>query len=447
MAASKFSWLRLIIKFICLILVVGLVLGAVNYIFIDDRNSITGNTMRDLYSQDRVDLVFLGSSTVYESCDPAVFDEELGIRTFNAATPAQTFRESFYQLKEVYRLYKPGRVLLGVGPGHFMEPVESDSLSADYLFDNLRLSPVKAELMADAFTPDYYLSALFPVVRLRAELTAKDAASAMQGHIAEMKGSPQTLDSEQLRYAGRGYVANLEVIEAGTLPEAPPLGFSGTDSVAPDSLDYLTEIVSFCSRNDITLTIFQTPLLPGATEWVGDYAAYHDYISGYSDGAGVLFVDFNYLKPEIIDYTDEMFSDLEHTTEEFAGQFSKMFAGIVSDISSDTGSEKPDITDMFFADYNTYCELHNAVASTWVTDADESSVRVACVGTATPEYRITVLYDNEDMTEVIQTDWQSDTAATFPPLDPGDYIVTVEARPQGDEEAGTKGNWENLYVR
>jgi len=454
MVASKFSWIKLFTKSLCLIVVVGLILGAVSYMTIDSRNSITGNTMRDLYIQERIDLVFLGSSTVYESCVPDAFGKDLGISAFNAATPAQTLRESYYQLKEVCRLYKPKRVLLGVGPQHLMEPIERNSLSASYLFDNIRWSPVKAAFMADAFDPDHYPSALFPVVRLREELTAKDIAVAVQGRISEMEGTAQTLESEQLRYAGKGYVANLEVIEEGTLPEAPPLGFSGADSVAMDSLAYLSKIDRFCDENDMELTLFQTPLLPGATEWVGDYAAYHDFIASYAEGADVKFMDFNYLKPEIITYKDEMFSDLEHATETFAQQFSKVFAGLIAESDSaepggnevDSGSVEPAPQDKFFTDYDTYRDLYHAVASTWVTKSTKSGVHVASIGTATPEYRVTILHDNEEMDAVRSVDWQIGAEVEFPPLDPGDYIVTVEARPQGDEDAELKGNWDALHV-
>jgi hypothetical protein len=452
MADSKSSWVKLVAKFLCLAVVAGLILFAINAVVIDSRNSIAGNTMRDLYAQERIDLVFLGSSTVYESCVPEVFDTELDIRTFNAATPAQTLRESYYQLKEVCRFYQPKHVLLGVGPQHLMDSIARDSLSASYLFDNMRWSPVKFAFMADAFDPDDYPSALFPVIRLREELTAADIKSAVASRLSALAGAPKTLESDQLRYAGKGYVANLQIIENGTLPEAPPLGFSGSGSIDEEASAYLSKIERFCRDNDMHLTLFQTPLLPGATEWVGDYAAYHDFLSDHASRQGVGFVDFNYLKPEIITYEDEMFSDLVHATETFAQQFSKVFAETIADggleepVMTDGGLEESVMAERFFTGYDTYRELYDAVASTWVVEASASGARVASVGTAAPAYRVTILRDDEAMDAVYATDWQIATDVAFPPLDAGDYIVTVEARPQGDEDAAPKGNWDELHV-
>jgi hypothetical protein len=429
------------VKLVCAAAAAGLILSFISSIVIDGRNSITGNTMRDFYAQERMDLVFLGSSTVYESCVPDVFDAKMGVSSFNAATPAQTLRESYYQLKEAYRLYRPKRVMLGVGPERVMDPIGRDSLSASYLFDNMRWSSVKLEFLIDAFTPDDYPSALFPAVRLREELTAEDLKAGAKGFWAELAGRTQTLVSEQLRYVGKGYVANLEVIEDGVLPEAPVLGFSGPGSAAPDALAYLSKIVRFCAENDVALTLFQTPLLPGATAWVGDYAAYHDFIADYAERAGVGFMDFNYLKPGIITYEDGMFSDLEHVTEAFAGEFSGVFAGLAASDDAVGAAARNE----FFTAYDEYLDRYDAVASTWVT-ATEGGARAASVGTATPEYRIAVLRDDEEMEEVYRTAWQTDEKAEFPSLAPGDYLVTVEARPRGDEDASPKRNWADLRV-
>jgi hypothetical protein len=440
---ASFSRGKLLVKLVCGAVIVGLILSAASYAATGGRGSIAGNTMRDLYAQERIDLVFLGSSTVYESCAPEVFSAETGLNAFNAATPAQTFRESYYQLEEVCRLYRPERVLLGVGPQHLMDPVERDSLSASYLFDNLRWSPVKLEFLTAAFDPDYYPSAFFPVIRLREELTAEDLAAGVRGRLAEMKDGAQTSLSEQLRYAGKGYVANLQVIENGELPEAPPLGFSGPESVDAGALAWLSKIVSLCAERAIELTLFQTPLLPGATEWIGDYAAYHDFIASYAEREGIKFFDFNYLSPDIIEYEDAMFSDLEHTTEAFAQRFSEVFARLIADGDDPSGTSADGA---FFTSYDEYRALYNAVASAWITEATKSGARVAATGTAIPEYRVSVLHDDEEMESVYAGEWQTDDAANFPPLPSGDYLVTVEARPLGNDNADLKGSWTELHV-
>jgi hypothetical protein len=458
--ASGSSWIGFTIKLVCVMIIAGMVIWFLGWMAIDSRNSITGNTMRDLYAQEKIDILFLGSSTVYESCNPVIFDAETGERSFNAATPDQTLRESYYQLKEVCRLYNPRSVLLGVGPEHIIKPIERNSISASYLFDNMRWSPVKADFMVTAFDPDYYPSALFPAVRLRAELdtltppeqmfnierlraklTAEDTNAAVQSEdtgALNQDDRTQNGMSGQLRYEGKGYLANLQVIEDGTLPEAPPLGFTGPDSAATDALYYLNKIAGLCTDSDMRLTLFQTPLLPGATEWVGDYAAYHDFIAGCAVDVGAGFIDFNYLSPEVITYDDTMFSDLEHATEEFAQRFSQVFAGFVKDVNTSDGK--------FFTSYETYRELYDTIASTWVTKATASGASVTSIGTAKPEYRVAVLVDDEDRDIVREEDWRLGEDAQFQTLESGDYIVTVEARPEGDDDAEPKRNWIELRV-
>jgi hypothetical protein len=434
--------IKLPLKLIILIVLVGLVLSGASYISVDTRNSIAANTMSDLYAQDGIDLVFLGSSTTYESCDPAVFDERLGLNTFNAATPAQTLRDSYYQLKEMLRLYRPKYAVLGISALHLMNRQEQDSLSSDYLFENMRWSGVKAGYLLDAFSPDYWPSALWPAVRLREELTADDIRGAAEGRLQALQGSPQQLKSDQLEYRGKGYVANLEEIQGGVLPQADPLGFTGSGSITPKARDYLDRIVMLCEAEGIELTIFQPPLLPGATAWIGDYAAYHDAVDAYAQEHGLTFIDFNYIDPDIITYEDAMFSDLEHTTVAFAQEFSGTFSDILGTYYTD-GAEAIAGS---FGTYDDYRARYAVVASVWVTGVSADGVSAASVGVGEPEYYFSVVTDDEAQETVFEREWSASPEAEFPELAPGGYIVTVLARTVGSPEETEKMNGDVFRV-
>ncbi len=73
------------------------------------------DSISEINSYSDADIVFVGSSHVYRSFDPAYFKNEK-IKIFNLASPAQTPLNSYYALKEFIGNFNPKLVVLEVYP-------------------------------------------------------------------------------------------------------------------------------------------------------------------------------------------------------------------------------------------------------------------------------------------------------------------------------------------
>ena len=73
------------------------------YILIDDTGSYTRITFHEMYEQENIDVLFVGSSHCYRSFIPEIFDDELGIASFNGGTSSQNLDGSYMVIKEAAR--------------------------------------------------------------------------------------------------------------------------------------------------------------------------------------------------------------------------------------------------------------------------------------------------------------------------------------------------------
>ena len=56
------------------------------YILVDDTSSYTRITFHEMYEQDNIDILFVGSSHCYRTFIPEILDKKLGVNTFNVGT-------------------------------------------------------------------------------------------------------------------------------------------------------------------------------------------------------------------------------------------------------------------------------------------------------------------------------------------------------------------------
>lgn len=70
---------------ICAVLGINSILS---YVLIDDVDDEVRYAMHELYEQENIETLFLGSSHVFCGYDPQILDEIMGENTYLAATPS-----------------------------------------------------------------------------------------------------------------------------------------------------------------------------------------------------------------------------------------------------------------------------------------------------------------------------------------------------------------------
>ena len=84
-----------------------------------------------------IDFLFIGSSRVYRTYIPSVFEEAIdGIDcVINAGTSAQPLMGTYYYLKHMLNRYTPEKVMLGIDYTSYMKSEERWRLQARMIID------------------------------------------------------------------------------------------------------------------------------------------------------------------------------------------------------------------------------------------------------------------------------------------------------------------------
>lgn len=146
------------------------------YLTIDDSQSYTRIMMKEMYEQQNIDILFLGSSHCYLSLDPKIADEIFGANTFNAGSSSQALDGSYAMLQEVGAHHELKEVYLEVYYDIFGKPISDRTQLTDtyILSDYMRPSFRKIRYLLQAGGPEHYMNSFVPARRYWGSLLSFD---------------------------------------------------------------------------------------------------------------------------------------------------------------------------------------------------------------------------------------------------------------------------------
>lgn len=315
-----------ILKTVCFIALFILCANGFRYLLIDDTESYTRLMMHEFYGQKNIDVLFVGSSHCYGSLDPKVTDEIFQMNTFNAGTALQALDASYALIREAADLYDVKQVYLEM---YYLMMGNDDYQDREYLTetyivaDYMRPSLNKARFLLEASSPKYYVNSFLPARRNWEKLLHPSEVTALLNR----KMSPAYRNYEPVNaYRSKGYIANQGAIKNGLLLD--PAGFDRVDvsKKSEDWLRTLRDIISFCQKKGIRLTLFSAPMTLFQTAGLGNYDEYIAMIRDILRDSGFEYVDFNLCREAYFDQSADIFVDAGHMNETGAKEFSRVFA-------------------------------------------------------------------------------------------------------------------------
>lgn len=300
------------------------------YLLIDDTQSYTRLMMHEFYSQENIDDLFVGSSHCYAALDPAVTDEYFNANTFNAGSSLQAQDASLALIREAVDHYHVSHIFLEM---YYLmmnndEYRDREQLTGTYIIsDYMRPSLNKVRFLLRASDPKYYVNSFLPARRNWETLLHPEAVR----EILEKKQTEayRTFQPVGL-YQGKGFVANQGRIADGILLDTAAFDSLHTDRVSADWLSTIREIIAYCQKKHVKLTLFSAPMTLFQTAGLGNYDDYIELIRSLTDGTDAEYVDFNLCREEYFDQAPELFSDAGHLNEEGAEAFSHLFGAYFS---------------------------------------------------------------------------------------------------------------------
>lgn len=314
--------------FIILLCLCGKIL---RYILIDDTNSYTRVTFHEMYAQDNIDVLFVGSSHCYRSFVPDILDDELGMNTFNAGSSSQAMDGSYMVIKEAARYNDIKHIYLEVyyKLGFDVRKNRTQMTQTYIISDYLRPSVDKALYLLNASNKEQYVNS-FIIARRNWEklydfgyiknLISKKNTDAYKKY----DYTYITYDNEW--YVGKGYVANNDVVKDWNYFSSSGWNSIHLEDFSDDWFDSLSDIIEFCDKNNIKLTLIGAPMSDFCLAGNGNYDEYITLVKNLIKDTDVDYYDFNLCKEEYFPNTSEVFMDADHVNCYGAERFSRSLA-------------------------------------------------------------------------------------------------------------------------
>lgn len=333
MDKNKRRLISLAAMLLTVVLLTGLLIKACNYLLVDDAASYTRLTLRELYeTEENIDTLFLGSSHCFRAYDPQIYEELTGRTAFNLGSSSQNYDTSYYLLREAVKRNEIETVYLDMHYKFlFIDKPDRDLVQANIISDYMKPSLNKLEFLTATSETKDYTNRFLPFRRdwqkladipyLR-EVWKKKQAESYQNY--------EPVVREQEYYAGKGFVASAEELDAGAVTwwdNFTPIS-EDMDSEVTYTLSYIERIVNFCKENNIRLVFVTAPSYSRYLEAVGPYGQAYDYIAGLAEQYGVPYVDFNLYEGGVLTLEADSFLDVDHLNSKGAEAVTRALADI-----------------------------------------------------------------------------------------------------------------------
>lgn len=316
------------------------------YILIDDTASYTRITFHEMYEQDNIDVLFVGSSHCYRSFIPELLDEKMKANTFNAGSSSQQLDGSYMIIKEAAKYNDIEHIYLELYfDMAFQEYKNRSDLTNVYIIsDYLKPSWDKLQYLLNASSKEYYIYSFIPARRNWEKFFDADYVK----NIVKKKQSKDYKDYEGSyisggveAYGGKGYVAHKQIVEDWNYfsNKNSKYIWNGIepDNISEDWLDLLEDIIQFCDQKGIELTLISAPMSNYFVVGVQNYDSYVELVRNLITDTDVDYYDFNLCREEYFPNTSTLFNDIDHVNHYGAEKFSQLFADFVNgEISEET---------------------------------------------------------------------------------------------------------------
>lgn len=313
---------------LCAVLAVNKVLS---YVLIDDADDEIRYAVHELYEQEEIETLFLGSSHVFCGYDPRTLDEILGENTYLAATPVQKIDGSYYLLKEVLRKNPVQKVYLDMFYHQYRDvPTQRGDIQMQWIYcisDHMESGWDKTKFLLDASGSDHYIESFLPASRYGNYLLDRKRLE----RVVKSKRSSEYINFENTPsafYKGA-------FMEPGSPGSPKRIAQIDNVSVTEDvmsaySLKYLDKIADLCREEGIELVLVTTPFTDFYLQAIGNYDTYYDFVKNYAARQGIAYYDFNLCKPHILKMENDDFTDYHHLSGKGAVKYSEAFADIMT---------------------------------------------------------------------------------------------------------------------
>lgn len=265
-----------------------------------------------------IDTLVIGNSHAYCTFDPAVMEQVMGKRVFNAGMPDQKIDIMYYNLLETLKAQKPETIIMeGFAFGR------SDSSYQGYIADMDAMDTGLNKLRACfEIYPDKYDAVRMFISLYRSHTNWKKPVI-IKGNLKYMLG----MDKPNKNFDGF-YTLNSRMSDATLQKYKDAESIKFAPVIDAYTADYFGRVAKLCRDRGIRLVVAMAPFNDVYQKKV-NYAAFNEKLSGLCKSEGVELVDYNMLYNEVgIEYGDfeDAFHHAQHMNKWGAEKVSRYMA-------------------------------------------------------------------------------------------------------------------------
>lgn len=274
----------------------------------------------DILGADTYEVIFLGTSHIYNGISPMKIYEDVGVTTINLGTSAQHLDESYYLLKSVLEDQHPSVVVLDASS--LFNKLEEMTVNRRFLLDSLPLGTLKVELaQAYALGEDSsgMEAALVPMLQYHSawdEVTSQSfkmqemSFDYLFGYMSGARVSAASLTQEQidgdakaLRDRTNAYSIS---VSDGKRTDAEFDDVLYEPEISEENLSYLLKIKTLCEENGAELLLTKIPTRMSAIDYSGAWTiCKSEMTKEIAQRYGIAFFDLTYDSDLKLDYTTD----------------------------------------------------------------------------------------------------------------------------------------------
>lgn len=340
-------------------LVILCVLNMLLCFLIVPANGASDTMWSQYYQEEEIDTLFIGSSVSATTFDPQIFDEVLGVKSFNMGTPAQAISQSIDALEVAFSEHEIRTVVLSVGFFAFQE-TSIDEAEMSFEMGRARgqggleglCSSVRWLMSEGVIGTEKSINYFFPWIYNNVTISI----DGIYENILSKLNLTVDNASNKMEKGYRPYQGELDLDVIWT--ENSLYYYPGT--LEPQMIAKFEELIELCGRSGIELIVVNTP--HPVHDVVACYAIYEkmdETVRELCRKHDVEYYDFSMAKPELFENKTEYFYDCEHLNFQGSQVFSKMFCDFLR-----KRQNGEDIKQYFYT-VDEYYDIHNILLEEW----------------------------------------------------------------------------------
>ena len=387
-------------------------------------------------NKETVDILFLGSSRIFRSFVPEVYEEKLGVdNCLVAGSSGQRVEESYLMLKDLNAYVKPQTVVLGVQWNTF-QTAEEDVLRMEHtlkLYDRLSLGGKAGYLVRNIGTDVF--PQLFYLYRYRFDFTFEKIMQNLSDR-RDLKTNGYTPDTTQVNtYHGNGFIyANRNLDDGNIAIDSRWKNRFDKAEIDPTRLGYLDKLCDYCKENGIKLILVSPPVSMMSIYNIDNFQGAIDFYTEYAKEKGIVYHNLNYVRDREEIFPDRLMYDGWHFSGEGAYKLSSVYGEILAKYLNGE-----DVSGYFYKDIDELKQNVNrvvALRAEGVAEGDEIRLHITSLQNddADVVYCIEIARDGGKDYELL-TDWTDDTDPVIPILKENEKLRIKAALSADDENA------------